>query len=353
MSEEATKTEEQELEELEAEILGSSEEETEEEKSARIAAEQQAEQETDEERIAREKEEAETAEAERVAALSEEERGAEKQKADDASEAAKAEEDTERERNGANAHARHKIKELQARVAEYEKKPDPTGETAESSVAKLVKVWADGDGDEGAHLANIRKASPDELADIHQKALEGAYGSHGEDVVKTVAEAMPMAMAQERRVEARATGRRQELLKAFEQENELAQADFPDYAKEDSEATKAKAEFDKRFLGTLDPKTGEPDGMGELPEDLTLYLHSHPYVHHQLVNAVFKANTLNSDTSKAETAKLTKERDSYKERLAKYESVESPSPSSAQTEEGTGGETLEDMEKQILSLAGG
>ena len=49
-------------------------------------------------------------------------------------------------------------------------------------------------------------------------------------------------------------------------------------------------------------------------------------------------------------AKLTSERDAYKERLAKYESPESPS-SSAQAEHAKTGDSLEELEKKILAGA--
>ena len=360
MSEE-TKTEieeevKDELAEIEAEIeaLGNESEEskveTEEEKAARIEAEKQQENETDEERVAREKVEADAAAEEtRVAALSEEEKVAEKAEVEQSAEEQREKEESEKERNKANANARHKIKELEKKVAEYEKKPDPEGDAADKAVDKLVKVWESGEGDEAPLLGSIRKASSQELTAIYNKAVAGKYRDHGEDVIKAVTGAMTMVKDREERAGADVKATQEALVKEYEAEVDQAKTDYPDYADDKSDAAKAKVEFDKNMLGTLDPKTGEPDGTGALPEVLVNFITSHPYVHHQLADQVFKASLKNSDSSKATVAALTKERDGFKSRLAKYEGTEAP-PGAKSTDAPTGGETAEDIEKEILKL---
>ena len=321
---------EQEMEELEAEILGGSEEETEEEKAARIALEsEEGDLEEDPEPKPEEEGDPEPAKEEKPGPDPEQD-------------------PEEKPDNTAFARMRHEKKQLEKRVAELEKKPDPHGEAVDKTVGKLVKVWESGVGDEGALLAGVRKAGTQEVMDIHSRAVAGEYGEMGEDVIKMIARELPMIQAREAVTQKDASTRKEALVNSFRAEAEQAKADFPAYADAESPEAKAKVEFDKSYLGTLDPETGEPDGTGILPEDLTMYLHSHPYVAHQFADAVFKGKTLNSDTSKAEMVKLTSERDSFKDRLAKYESIEAPS-SSASSAHKKGSTSLEDLEKEILS----
>lgn len=329
MSEEI-KTEEQEMEELETEILGGSEEETEEEKAARIALEDEA---GDLDDDPEEKPE---------------EEGDPEPVKDNKPEPDPEPEPDDKPDNAAFARLRHEKKQMEKRIAELEKKPDPQGEAVDKTVGKLVKVWESGEGDEGALLAGVRKAGTQDVMDIHSRAVAGEYGDMGEDVIKMIARELPMIQAREAAAQKDASTRKDALVNSYRAEAEQAKADFPAYADSESPEAKAKVAFDKSYLGTLDPETGEPDGTGSLPDDLTMYLHSHPYVAHQFADAVFKAETLNSDTSKAEVVKLTSERDSFKERLAKYESIEVPS-SSASTAQKKRSTSQEDLEKQILS----
>jgi len=328
MSEEA-KTEEQELEELEAGILEVSAEETEEEKAARIAAEEKAAKELEDDPEPKPEEE-----------------GDPEPVKDEEPEPEPEPEPEEKPDNTAFARMRHEKKQLEKRVAELEKKPDPQGEPVENTVGKLVKVWESGEGDEGALLAGVRKAGTQELMDIHGRALAGEYGEQGEDVITMIARELPMIQTRETATRQESTARRDALVKSFQAEAEQAKADYPAFSDAETPAAKFKAEFDKRQIGTLDPETGELDGTGVLPDDLALYLHSHPYVAHQFADQVFKAETLNSDTSKAEVAKLTGERDSYRTRLAKYESVEAPS--SAKSTRAAAASSLEELENEIL-----
>ena len=263
------------------------------------------------------------------------------------------EEEPEEEKpdNSAFARQRHKIKELERKLAEQQKQLDPVVDTAESSVDKLVKVWETGDGDESKLLANIRKANSSELAAIYDKAIAGEYGDHGEDMIKTVAEIMPVAKAREDRDYANARDRSEAIQKALDDELSMAKSDFPDLAKDGSDGEKFLTEFIAGMAGTLNPETGELDGKGELPEELALYLHTHPYVAHQFANKVFKAQSKNSDASKSELTKLNKELASVRDRLAKYESLEVPS-SSTSVGDDVAGDDLEELEKQIFKAAG-
>ena len=261
MSEEAKKTEEQELEELEAEILGGYEEETEEEKAARIAAEENP-----------------AAELEDDPEPKPEEEGDPEPVTDEEPEPEP--EPEEKPDNTAFARMRHEKKQLEKRIAELEKKPDPQGEPVENTVGKLVKVWESGVGDEGALLAGVRKAGTQELMAIHSKAVAGEYGEQSEDVITMIARELPMIQTRETAVQKEAKEKQDSLVKAFKAEADQAKADYPAYADAESPEAKFKVEYDKRQIGTLDPETGELDGTGALPADLALYLHSHPYVAH-------------------------------------------------------------------------
>ena len=269
---------------------------------------------------------------------------------------AKAEpEPEEKPDNSAYARLRHKAKELERQLAEARQKLQPetgTDKSAEKAVKELAKVWDTGEGDEKSLIATIRNASSKELHDIYQKANSGEYGDQSDDVIAMIQREMPMVQQREAVANEDAKARREAIKKAYDDELKMAKEDFSEFAKEDSEGAKFLSEFTDKVAGTLDPETGELKG-GELPEELAMYLHSHPYVLHQLADKVFKQKTLNSEASSVEMAKLQKERDSYKNRLAKYEAVESPSSSAKTGDEATGDESLEDLEKQILSLAGG
>lgn len=328
MSEEIT-TEDKELEELEDAILAAVETpEAEEEESPAEVPEKVEEQEEE---------------------TSEEE--PEQKPEEDAAPEAEEESEEEKPDNSAWARMRHEQKKLKEQLAALQKPEVPEGETADSSMDKLTKVWETGDGDEASLLANIRKASSTELAAIYDKAVAGQYGDFAEDVIKTVSESMTFAKAREDREAETARTRSEAIRKAYDDELDMAKSDFPDMAKEDSEGAKFFSEFMTGIAGTLNLETGELDGAGELPEELSMYLHTHPYVAHQLANKVFNAQSKNSDASKAELSKLNKEMAAIKERLAKYESVEVPS-SSAGADDVVDDDDLEALEKEIFKAAG-
>ena len=326
MSEES-KTEDKELEELEAKILASSDEET--------APE------TDEvpEEIVETENEPETKPENTDAPESKEEEPEPEPKTEPEPD------------NTAYAKMRHKLKEAERKLAEAQK-PEATNDAADSSVDKLIEVWNDGVGDESAHLANIRKASSAELAAIYDKALAGEYGEHAEDVIKTVSEIMPVTKAREDQAYKNQRARSEQIRKTLDDEISMAKSDFPEFAEEGSEGEKFLNEYMADMAGELNQETGELDGNGKLPDDLALYLHTHPYVAHQLANKVFNAQSKNSEASRTETAKLSKELSAIKERLAKYESVETPSSSASVDDDGSG-DDLEALERKILAAAGG
>ena len=151
-------------------------------------------------------------------------------------------------------------------------------------------------------------------------------------------------------MQAKAKDSRDAIMKDYEAEIDLAKSDFPDYSEDESAASKAKVEFDKSFIGTLDPKTGELDGKGTLPENLANYILTHPYVHHQLADAIFKASLTNSDSAQTDVAVLQKEVSSLKERLGKYEDLSSPTATHKVTGEPAG--TAAEVKQKLQALMG-
>jgi len=316
---------------------GVSDAETEEEKAARLAAEQSGE--TDEEREAREKAEAEAAEAERLAGLSEEERTAEEQKAREEAEKAAAEKEAEeerlaaeeRERNKGSAHLRHKVKRLEERLAQYEKKPRPSGEAVEDTVSKFVKALESG-GDENTHLARLRNAGSKDLVAIHQKAASGEYGEYCNEVIDAVSRLLPVAQAREAQEFDAEKARIEAAKKNMENERKQALSDFPEFADEESAAAKSLKRFMSDLIGTLDPKTGDMDDGGALPEELSLYLHTHPYALHQIVNHAHGVLQTNARAATEKENLLSAEVAKLKEELAKYKGLGTPSGAGQETE---------------------
>lgn len=336
MSEEKKTTEDEltELEQLEAEIEALVNEEPASEEDTNSAAKDEV-------------------EAEEEAGEGKEEESAEKEPEEEADPEAKeetpADEHKEEEQpanNAAFARMRHEKKQAEQKLADLQKKLDPQSETADSAVGKLVKVWDSGEGDEGTLMASIRQAGSQELSAIYEKAVSGEFGAHGDDVVAMVQREMPMIQNREAATKAQAQTRQDALMKDYNAEADMAKSEYPDYVDAQSDASKAKTGFDKKMLGTLDPETGELDGAGLLPDDLANYIQSHPLVHHQLADSVFKASLANSDSSAAKVAALTKERDNFKTRLAKYETIGAPTGGKS-TDTPTGNETAEDIEKEI------
>lgn len=257
----------------------------------------------------------------------------------------------EQPNNAAFARLRHDKKQLEKRLAELEKKPEPQGESVVRAVDKFVKVLVSGEGEEAPLLSSIRKtASAQDLQVVYDKAVAGDYGEHGDDVINMVAREMPMIQNRERQAGAEAKTKQDALIKDYQAEVKLVETDYPDYSDNESAASKAKTMFDKQMLGTLDPETGELDGTGELPEVLANFINSHPYVHHQLANSYYKASLTNSDSAKAEVAVIAKERDSLKTRLAKYEGIEQPS--GAQGSNAPKANTAAEAKAKVRSLLG-
>jgi hypothetical protein len=248
--------------------------------------------------------------------------------------------------NSAYARMRHNEKEALKRVAELEEQLSPKSEAVKDTVDKLVKAWEDGD-DGKALLSSIRKASSQDLQAIWEGAAKGEYGDSSDDVITMIAREMPMIQNRETAKTAEAQTQRDEILSAINAEAEQAKADFPKFAVEGSDEAKALEGFTTKAIGTLDLKTGELDGLGNMPDDLAMYLHSHPYALQQLASNTFTAQTENSKVSMAKEAALTKEVATLKKSLEQYTTL--GSPSAAKDTQKSSANTPDELELEILS----
>lgn len=257
--------------------------------------------------------------------------------------------------NSAFARQRREIKELKEKLASATAKPEPAKTanlSADETVGAMVKVWETGVGDENALNAGIRKASSRELQDIYDKAVNGEYGDYGNDVIAMVAREMPMIQNRETRAMEKMREEQAAIVRDYEAEEKMAKEDFKHLAEENSPASAMMAEFNKSMIGSVDKETGSVVGDGALPENLAAYILSHPYVHHQLVDYVIKASGANSDSSKAGAAALQKQVRDLRSKLSKYETLDTPGGGTGAARTSTGGETADDIEKEILRMAG-
>jgi len=257
--------------------------------------------------------------------------------------------------NAAYARQRREIRELKEWKAEATVKLEhakTANLSVDETVGAMVKVWETGVGDENALNAGIRKASSRELQDIYDKAVNGEYGDYGNDVIAMVAREMPMIQNRETRAMEKMREEQAAIVREYEEEEKMAKEDFKYLAEENSPAAAMMAEFNKSMIGSVDKETGTVVGDGALPENLAAYILSHPYVHHQLVDHIVKASGANSDSSKAGAAALQKQVRDLRAKLSKYETLDTPGGGTGVASKSTGGETSDDIEKEILRMAG-
>lgn len=316
-----------ELDELEAHLLADDAEEEEEEQA------EEAEESSEEEQQSEEQEESE-------------EENSEEEDNRESTEEESTSESTPRD-NAAWAKMRHKMKEMEQKLAEKEAPAPQAKESAKQAVDKLVKVWESGDGNDKPMLTTIRSSTSRELTEIYTDAVAGKYGEHGDDVIKMVQQEMPIIQARESQASQDAQSKREAVRKEFDNEVDMAKTDYPDFADAESDGGKFYAKYLEGLAGKIDD-SGKHDGGGELPEALSLYLHSHPYVAHQLADKVYKSHSSKSEGPKV--IKLQKEVDSLKQKLLKYESPATPSGIPVRGGNKTAQEmSLEDLDKAITS----
>ena len=248
--------------------------------------------------------------------------------------------------NAAFAKMRHKLKEAERKLAEKEKQV-AVSESVKDTVGKLVKVWESGEGNDKPMLAAMSDASSKELMDIYSEAAKGTYGEQSEDVVRMVQQKLPFAQAREAQKAEEVRQNREAVRKEYDEEVNQAKEDYKHFAEAESEGGKFYKNFLKSIAGELDD-SGSHNGEGELPENLALYLHSHPYVAHQLADKVFKAQSSKANSS--ELTKAQKKISSLEKKLRKYEGVADPSPSKGTSAKSDFDMSQDELERKILGI---
>lgn len=331
-------SEEQTLDELEAELLELADEEAEEEESVDIDgvlseddADTEEEAEEEDSDGSDEEEAEETNEAE-------EESDAEAEK----EEVVKEESKVEQPDNAAFAKMRREAKELKRKLAEAEKlAQEKSASDLGRTVGQLAKAWENG-GDDKALVAKVRASSAQELSAIYDEALTGKYGDQTDEVINVLERAMPMAERRERARSKTAEAQRQKLVEEYNAELEDAKEIYPDLVTEEGE--KFLKEVDSRLIG-YNEKTGE--FAGALSSQLAGYLESHPLDHYQMVSAMLVAKKGNSDVSASQVKDLRNKIKVMEKELRKFKGLESPS---AAKKAGSSSEmTLEEMEAEIIA----
>jgi hypothetical protein len=243
---------------------------------------------------------------------------------------------------------RREKKRLERELAKAkEAKEKESAKSLSETVEKLAKAWESGDGNEGALVAKIRKASTQELSAAYDDALTGKYGDQSNDVIKLIERTMPMAQQREVRESETAKQNQQRLLEEYNAELDEAKQDYPELADPESDGGKFMQKFSADLIG-YDSKTGTFNGA--LSSELAAHLESHPNDYYQLAHAVYSSNSNNSEKAveSKEIAKSKKEITALKAEIRKLKGLEDPSARKRTTKKG---DTAEDIKQKLIEMS--
>jgi hypothetical protein len=209
-----------------------------------------------------------------------------------------------------------------------------------------------------ARKALSEELSSTEIAGVLKRALGGGFGDMSEDIAEIAQRYAPIAMAREAEERNRAAesdeAERTEKT-AYHEELQQVASEHPALIKQDSAETKHVLEWDRVYLGEINPDTGKIVTPGVYDQAMVSHILKHPAVHARLAMQSFGPSKKVDETPPAKP--VNPEVAALKAQIAKLEEKDRLSKSPEDTGSQGGGDekktrTSDVIEQELLALNG-
>jgi len=253
-----------------------------------------------------------------------------------------------------------RIKEIEeARNAPTEPSgPTMTVEQVVSALEKAKEGGFDTELDNAMAIKNAREAlrtafNSQDLTKVLANAQQGIYGPEASaNIAAEISNAMQIVHANEyqKRMDAETQERKQQeekasLQSAYQEQINRVKEEMPEFMNENSALSKFSLQWDAKYLGKLNPDTGQILEQGVYDQSYVNYLMSNPHTHARIIKEAFAASQVPS--SESQLAQLQEQKRQIEQKIAQQNSV---LPASAPIKSTTNERSAADINDQITQL---